>query len=146
MGFNLALVQETEEPKWNVVGASDFKVVTGEHGAFGGFLPLQLVTDTDVVLVVDEEESGAFSPFHIVVAPETIDEIGFVKVLLFQIRHVERVHQVGVVQLDGGWLFRETVTDVVNHIDEAAFFKILQVVHHSGARRTDVIGQAADVG
>ena len=48
-------LQEAEEPEGQVFVTTYFKVVAGEDGSFWGFLSLEFVADTDVVLIVDAE-------------------------------------------------------------------------------------------
>ena len=139
-------IEEAEEPQWQFVAMGHLGVVAGKEHVVGGFGAAWSFTHAHFGGVIDFVEAFAALFVDGVVSPKWVDKECLHDELLAHLRVVDGIEQVGVVEHDAGRLFGECFAFAVDHIDEAGFFEILQVVHHCGAAGADDFGHTADVG
>lgn len=140
----LPLIQESEEPEWDLLSPSSFHV--GACVDDVGVLSSWLLGADAVAEAVDGEGAEAVAHTHVVPGPEGVLEEGLVEVDGLHAVGVDGVHEVGVVHHYACGLLGEVLVGVVDHVDESRVGEVLDVVHDGGARGLDVGGELADVG
>ena len=99
----------------------------------------------ELAFLVDEETAIARACIHFMILPHRIDKERLHCLLLIHLDRVDGVHQVGVVEHDLGGLFGEVLSGGVDKIQQSGVREVLDVVHHRGATRFDILCQFADV-
>ena len=131
---------------FRLVAASHFGVVACQVDVGVALHTLAAIAHLDVGVLIDTIEAVALPFVDGVVTPEGIDKETLHDGLLGNLWGVDRIEQIGIVEEDRCGLLGEVFSFFIDKIDQTCFFKILEIVHHRGARCADFFGKAADVG
>ena len=138
-----ALVQEAEEPQWDVLLAADFEIGDGAI-AYAGLLwcGRQRV---HVVLAIDDEHRTTVGGVDLVVAVQGGIEECLSYGLLIGLACASGVAQVRVLHIYLGRLERELLALWVKHVQQARILEVFDIVHCGRTGAVDSLSQVADI-